>query len=191
MLLIIQGRLREAIDEAQKAIAANVTGVGARNIAALAYYYDRQFQQAMIELDNVDQLAIKNSWGHQTRAHTLMALGRADEAIALYRQIAQTSPQHLYPRGFLFYAVTVSGKAVTGDPTLRELLDRSHEPRGAYCVALAYTALGDKQKALDWLDTAYKRREWDLLEVKVDFRVDSLRNEKRFLNLLKRMNLEP
>jgi len=191
MLLIHQGRLFEAIAEVRKATEADVTGVGAHNIAALALYYDRQFTQALAELDQVDQLAIKNSWGQQTRAHTLMALGRTDEAIALYRQVAQMSPSYLWPRAFLFHAVTVTGKAVTGDPTLQELLDRSNEPRGAYGAALAYTALGDKEKALDWLEKAYLRREWDLVEVKVDFRVDSLRNEKRFHGLLMWMNLEP
>jgi len=191
LLLIRQGRLSEAITQARMAVNHDVTKVGAHNIAALAFYYDHQFTNALAELDQVDQLAIKNDWGLQTRAHVYLTLGRADDAVTLYRKVRKESSQYIWPRAFLFYAVTVTGKSQPDDPTLPELLARSNEPRGAYCMALAYTALGDKEKALDWLDTAYTRNEWDLLEVKVDLRVDSLRHEKRFQELLKRMNLAP
>ena len=190
MLLIWLGRFDEALKQIRMAIDNDVAAGGFHDVAALAYYYDRQFTKALAELDQVDQLAAYNTWGQQTRAHTYMALGRTDEALALYRRIVQEVPNHIYAHAFLFYAATVANKRLPSDPTLQYLLDHSSEPRGAFGVALAYTALGDKTKALDWLDKAYERREWDMREIKPDFRLDSLRTEPRFRELLKKMNLE-
>ena len=189
-LLIWLGRFDEALKQIRMAIADDVSAGGFHDVAALAYYYDRQFTKALAELDQVDQLVAYNSWGQQTRAHTYMALKRTDEALAIYRRILQERPQFIYAHAFLFYAATVANQRLPSDPTLQYLLDHSSEPRGAYGVALAYTALGDKTKALDWLDKAYERREWDMREIKPDFRLDSLRTEPRFRELLKKMNLE-
>jgi len=58
-----------------------------------------------------------------------------------------------------------------------------------YKIALLYVAIKDKDSAFYWLDRARQAHTWDLSYVKVDPRLDDLRADARFNDLLKRMGL--
>jgi hypothetical protein len=56
-------------------------------------------------------------------------------------------------------------------------------------IAPAYASLGDRDKAFEYLDKAYQERSSDLpYFLKVDLRVDSLRSDPHFQDLMRRMN---
>jgi hypothetical protein len=55
-------------------------------------------------------------------------------------------------------------------------------------VAGIYTQLDEKDKALEWLEKAYKQREGALATLNTNPSWDVLRGESRFQDLLKRMN---
>ena len=51
-----------------------------------------------------------------------------------------------------------------------------------------HAALGESNEAIDWLEIAFKQHgEWMVL-LKVDPRFDSLRDDSRFQDLMRRMN---
>jgi hypothetical protein len=52
-------------------------------------------------------------------------------------------------------------------------------------------ALGEKDKAFDWLGKTYEQRSWFLTYIKVEPTFDPLRSDPRFQYMLRRMNLEP
>ncbi len=60
----------------------------------------------------------------------------------------------------------------------------------AYYFALAYTALGKKDKAFEWLENAYKDREGRMTLIKVDPLLDELRSDSRFKELMQRVGLD-
>ena len=56
-------------------------------------------------------------------------------------------------------------------------------------IATVYAGLGEKDKALVYLEKAYQERSSDLpYFLKADLRLDSLRSDPRFEDLLGRMN---
>ena len=59
-----------------------------------------------------------------------------------------------------------------------------------YGIASFYAVLGDAPHALDWLERAYAERDGTLILIKVHPRLDGLRGEPRFRDLLARMNLD-
>ena len=62
----------------------------------------------------------------------------------------------------------------------------------AYFVAVIYAGLGETGQAWTWLERAYEERSsWLTDQVKVDPRLDSLRSDPRYQNLLRRMGLPP
>ncbi len=54
-----------------------------------------------------------------------------------------------------------------------------------------YTGLGEKDQALEWLEKAFAERETGLTFLKTRPYYDPLRDDPRFQDLLRRMNLEP
>ena len=56
----------------------------------------------------------------------------------------------------------------------------------AFDLASIYAALGDKEQAFAWLEKAYEERE--ILGIKCNPTFDSLRDDPRFQDLLRRMN---
>ena len=65
------------------------------------------------------------------------------------------------------------------------------KPRGPspFLVALVHVALGDKDRAFEWLDKAVEARSWELPMLKADPNFDVLRSDPRFPALLARLNL--
>jgi hypothetical protein len=55
--------------------------------------------------------------------------------------------------------------------------------------ALVYTGMGDKDRAFEWLDKDYDERRVDLGWIKADPRMDPLRSDARYKELLLRLGL--
>ncbi len=70
---------------------------------------------------------------------------------------------------------------------LKELLQRSKERYiSPFLIATVYAGLGENEKALIWLEKAYKERDGLLVLLNVDAHLDGLRADPRFINLLRR-----
>ena len=59
-----------------------------------------------------------------------------------------------------------------------------------YGIASYYAVIGDNDRALDWLEKAYSERDGTLVWLKVHPRLDGLRGEPRFRDLLARLRLD-
>jgi TolB-like protein/DNA-binding winged helix-turn-helix (wHTH) protein/Flp pilus assembly protein TadD len=71
----------------------------------------------------------------------------------------------------------------------RMLKDDGKPSFRSFDVAALYADMGDRDNAIRWMERAYTERNRDLYEIKVNPRFDSLRNDPRFQDLLRRMNL--
>jgi hypothetical protein len=59
-----------------------------------------------------------------------------------------------------------------------------------YVLATIYAGLGEKDRALQYLEKAYDERSLDLSwNLKADLRIDNLRSDPRFQDLARRMRL--
>ena len=57
-------------------------------------------------------------------------------------------------------------------------------------MALVYVALNKKDKAFEWLDKSYDMHEESLCSLKIDPKFDTIRDDPRFDELLKKVNLQ-
>lgn len=69
--------------------------------------------------------------------------------------------------------------------------DERQTPVDAYFLALVLSELGDKDRALAALEQAYQGRTALMAVLKIDPRIDGLRDDRRFADLLRRMNFPP
>jgi hypothetical protein len=74
---------------------------------------------------------------------------------------------------------------------LREQVKRFDEGNQAYFRGACYNAaVGNKDKAFDYLEKSYGRRELWMFYLQVDPQLDSLRDDPRFDELVKRVGLK-
>ena len=90
----------------------------------------------------------------------------------------------------LAYAYARMGKMTEAKEILSNLLVLVQEaPRNAGYVAIVSAAVGDREQALTWLEKAYDQHSSMIGWLKTDPRFDSLRQEPRFQELLRRLGL--
>jgi hypothetical protein len=59
----------------------------------------------------------------------------------------------------------------------------------SYHVAICYAELGEKAKALTLLNELYENRDPNVTRIKIDPRLDPLRSDPRFADLMRRVGL--
>ena len=132
-----------------------------------------------------------NSWV----AHYLLGAGQEGsgqtlQAIPEYQKAVELSQGDQDPTASLAHAYAASGRKVEAQKILHEFLRQSETSYvSPYMIATVYAALGDKDKAFEYLEKAYRERSSDVpYFLKADLRVDSLRSDPRFQDLMRRMN---
>jgi tetratricopeptide (TPR) repeat protein len=93
--------------------------------------------------------------------------------------------------GAIGYAHAVSGDRAKAEQVLHDLDDlakRRYVTPNAYF--LVYLGLGEKEKALDWLEKCYQDQDGACWFLKVDQLYDPLRNDARFQTLVKKVGLD-
>ena len=82
----------------------------------------------------------------------------------------------------------------TGQPEktkrLADSLENSSPYDNAFQTGILYAWLGEKQKAIEKLNLAYRLYDFGLISIKVDKLFDPLRNEEGFKELLRKMGME-
>ena len=59
-----------------------------------------------------------------------------------------------------------------------------------FFIALVYAGLNDKEKALEWLEKSYEEKSGSVRYLKMEPRLQNLRNEPRYIALMKKVGLE-
>jgi Flp pilus assembly protein TadD len=86
----------------------------------------------------------------------------------------------------------VAGESAAASRLIRELEDLARRRYvSSYWLAMVHAGLGDPQRALELLDRAYRERDVWLTWLKVEPRFDSLRQEPRMQDLLRKIGLGP
>jgi predicted Zn-dependent protease len=117
-------------------------------------------------------------------------LGRVPDAIALLERAAAQTDGPAARVAALAMAYTAAGRDADARALIRTLearAERDYFPRS--WLARAYVALGDKDRALPWLERAYEERDVWLTFAKVEPNFDALRDEPRFRAILTKMRL--
>jgi serine/threonine protein kinase/tetratricopeptide (TPR) repeat protein len=117
--------------------------------------------------------------------------GRYEEALA---EMLEVRPRIRYPRELarIGYVYAAAGKRDEAIKILEEMKGLTGERYnlGTHIAAI-YAALGNKDEALAWLKKACDDHEQGVVDLKVDPRLDTLRSDPRFVDLLRRVKLAP
>jgi len=152
------------------------------------YYVMRRYDQAIVEYDSV----IKREFNF-VPAHYLLSL--AYERRGLYSQaLAELRASRTLNSSWTAPAPRTAVKDFTGYRNAMwsllapDSLRGAHQP-GLYAGALAYMRLGERERALVWLQFAYGQRDPGLVYLAADPVFDGVRPDPRFQDLTRRVGL--
>ena len=112
------------------------------------------------------------------------------EAIATYHKGMTQAERHPLLIAALGHAYALIGERDKAHKSLDELREMSKQHYvSPYLFAVIYAGLGDKGQTFAWLDKAFRDRSFFLIWLKVEPLFDSLRDDPRFANLLRRTGL--
>jgi serine/threonine protein kinase/Tfp pilus assembly protein PilF len=126
---------------------------------------------------------------YNTLGLSYLKQGRNAEAIANLEKAVEMSKRASFTLEHLGYAYGVTGRRTEAIAIVKEL-EKNYarkESNGRY-VAGVYAGLGDKDKAFEWLEKDFQTKE-DLPFTRWGIPYESLRDDPRYKDLLKRMNL--
>ena len=187
--LSLMGRHTEAIREA--ACARELDPLSLIVVAGLAmrFFYAREYDQAEAILRKTLEMESNFPIVYEYLGRVLMASGSPEQAIANYLIAIR-----LIGRVPILVSELASAYALGSERTdslklldeLVELSNRSYVP--PFLIAGIYAQLAEREQAFDCLERGYQQHDPWLAWLNVEPRIDPLRSDPRFRDLLRRMN---
>jgi adenylate cyclase len=184
------GRLDEAIAKDKKAI--ELDPLNSFFQAALAYflYHARRYDDAIVQIKKTLDLDPASTLARHLLGCCLLWKGDTVGAIAEFQR-SKIMVAGAWYQGLLGYAYAISGDRPKAEQILRELEEMAKRQYvSSTAFADIHLGLGEKEKALDWLEKSYLDQESACWYLKVDPIYDSVRSEPRFQAILKKIGLE-
>ncbi len=188
--LAFTGRRNEALAELAKSKQLD-PGPGSTMVASGVYYQLRDFEE-LVEASRRGVVSNPNEWSqHYQLGVGYEGTGKPLEAISEYQKAVELSDGDLDVTASLAHAFAVIGRRAEAKKMLGDLERKSKTIHvSPYVIATIYAGLGDKDKAFEFLEKAYRERSLELSWLlKADLRIDNLRSDPRFQRLLRRVGL--
>ena len=185
--LLLSGRLTEAEAEMRRALELDPLSPVINANIGMCFYVARQYDRAIAHWRK--GLEMHRNYGllHDYITAAYVAKGMYPEAIAELEKSLALAGAGTWERAMLAHSYGRMGRTGEARALLAEVV--SAPDVSPYYVALAYAGIGDKDGAFTWLDKALRERAGPFNELNADPLFDPLRNDPRFLPLLRRMGV--
>jgi Flp pilus assembly protein TadD len=184
------GRFDEALVEMKRAQELDPMSPGVGTGVGRVLHFSERFDEALAQIRKALQLDPDYAEAHFALGMTLTAMKRyqeADRELTLAKRLSGDRPAVI---ALLGVNLAKWGKRTEAFAIARQLSELSRTANlSVYYSGLVYAALGDLDKALEYMEQAYKEREGLLVYANVEPGFKDLRSDPRFIALLKRMGL--
>ncbi|MEP7365816.1 MAG: tetratricopeptide repeat protein [Acidobacteriota bacterium] len=189
-VLRILGQPAKAMTEIDRAISMSPDEIRLRTQKAVLLYSQEDWDQAL-ELLKIPLAATpRMEEAHWLKALILQGQGKYAEAEAVLRDILTRRPHDTRALPALGNLLGVMGRRAEAAEVAREL--EQAIAKGLvreYSVALVYCGMGEKAKALDWLERAFERKDPSTVYLMVEARLRPLQNEPRARRIAEKMGI--
>jgi len=190
-LLSNTGRHDEAVTEGRRARELDPLSLITNTLEAHFLFHAGRESEAVARYTKTLEIE-PNFWiAHSGLGRVYISQGQYAEAIAELNKAREFSRGSTEPITQLGYALAKSGNREQAQAIIAELKSLAAENFvPAYSFAVIYNGLGEKDEALNYLEKSFQEREVQISFVKIDTRWDEFRTNPRFVEIIKRMNLE-
>jgi serine/threonine protein kinase/TolB-like protein/Tfp pilus assembly protein PilF len=181
----------EALDLLRHAIKLDPLSYQSHNSMAYGLYFARRFDEAIAKAEENIKIFPVFSLPYNALSHFLNYVGRSEESLKITDRAMELSTNldripTLFERSF---ALAAAGKRAEASKLLGEIGSQAGEkhisPREHI---IAYSYLGEKEKALDALEKSFADGEL-LIWLKSEPAIDIIRDDPRYRSILAKINL--
>ncbi|HKG61976.1 MAG TPA: protein kinase [Pyrinomonadaceae bacterium] len=156
---------------------------------ARIFMYQREYEEAMRELDQGEAIESEHPLIKVFRARVLYYKGEIDEAIKILQQVLQRHPQIDGVRPILAIALSAQGQHTKANeqltPKVRQVAEADYDI--SYWLASAYLLQGRQVEALRWLETAISLGNENYKWFESDPNWTDMHEDPRFVELMNRI----
>lgn len=190
-LLCATGQLDEGIKMAKRGLEVDPLSLPLSHDTGRAYYLARRYDEALKQMQKSIEIDPNHVGVNIILGEVYEQQGRYDEAIAAYQEVINAyAARTSLMLGLLGHAYAASGRKGEALKILEELKEMSRQTHvSPYDLAVLYTGLGEKDRAIEQLNRAYEERIGWFHNLKVEPLFDPLRSAPRFADLVRRLGL--
>jgi serine/threonine protein kinase/Tfp pilus assembly protein PilF len=188
--LSAMGRTSESVVNLKTAQKLDPLSLSINTGVGLSHYFGRQYQEAVdyylktIEMDQSFTLA------HEHLGSAYLQTRMFDEAIAEFQAACRISESDIGLKASLGHAYALMGRTEDAREIIEELIELSRQKYvSPYFVAEMFTGLDEKDRAFEWLEKGYTDRSPHMIFLEVEPKLDTLRSDPRFKDVLRRIGL--
>ncbi len=188
--LMTMRRIEESFRTGRHALELDPTDLANNAHQGWHYLWIRQYDRAIEPLKKAIELDPTFPVGQWYLGLAYEQEGAFQEAIAQFQNCLRITNGRPSMLALLGHAYAVAGQHSEAQAILQQL-DAASRQRyvPAYSIAAIYVGLGRKDEAFAWLEKAYAERDSWMDYLGLDPRLDGLRSDPRFADLVRRMNL--
>jgi tetratricopeptide (TPR) repeat protein len=183
-LLLDLGRMKEGVAEVSKAAALDPLSSLAWQRLAVFRLANREFSAAHEANRRALQISSEDPRAQLQLGVLLLCEGRFPEAIAAYRKVSID----VFRLVGLAMAEHSLGHTKESQQAFEQIIAKYAADNPAQ-VAWVYAWRGERNKAFEWLERAYREHDGDLINLKWSPFVDRLRGDPRFGAMLRKLKL--
>ena len=184
-------RFEEALAEWRRAQELDPLSLIIRAATGWSFYFARRYEEAIREARNALEMGPTFVVARRVLGLACEKTSKHSQAIEELQKAVELSGGSTQYQADLGHAYATAGREADARRTLAELEEISRNRYvSPYSVAAVHLALGDRERAFDWLEKACAERSLGLTFLKVDPNLDVLRPDPRFTSLLARVGLK-
>jgi serine/threonine-protein kinase len=191
LLLAILGRFDDAVAESKGALDLDPLSLIMHSAVGDVLFYARRYEESLVYYRRCHEMDPTFGPGNTDLARSLEHIGQFDDALEYFQAGTRGKDGVVPPSTGLAIYQWRAGRQDDARETMAAVMERARTRYVApFGIASFHAVAGETELALDWLERAYEVRDGGSVLLRVHPRLDPLRSEPRFRELLRKMRLD-
>jgi TolB-like protein/AraC-like DNA-binding protein len=191
-LMHVRGDFNKCREYINKALLLDPIAYYFYVVSAEAYLTTENYDFALKEANKAKEINPENLWAHWIIFLVNVQQGNDDNAVKELAISWSINPEHkvnVEPMLAAYKDAGIEGIFRWINNLDIEYADAQRTMHNSYWIAEKFAFLGEYDKAMEWLEIAYQRKNRNLYWIKYDYYFTNMHGDTRFLALLEKMNL--
>lgn len=190
--LLFKGRIDEAVEEMEKALQLDPLSVAINRNFSMVCFCARQYDRSLDASRRTLELDPSSMFAHLHRGEAYVGKSMYEEALAEFQNEMEVSKgSHGWAETLSAYVYIQMGNPAKAKEEQDNLLERSKRQYvSPFVVACSHFVLGQYDEGFKWANKAYEECDPWLHYLKILPMLESIRLDPRYIDLLKKVNLD-